>query len=37
LVNAEISGDIEGLRINDVEVWPLVEAELEALNSAAPR
>jgi uncharacterized protein YjbI with pentapeptide repeats len=27
LYNADISGDIEGLRINGVEVAPLVEAE----------
>jgi hypothetical protein len=29
LYNADISGDIEGLRVNGVEVAPLVEAELD--------
>ena len=29
LFNADISGDIEGLRVNGVEVAPLVEAELD--------
>jgi uncharacterized protein YjbI with pentapeptide repeats len=29
LVDADVSGDIEGLRINGVEVAPLVDAELE--------
>jgi hypothetical protein len=29
LCGAEISGDIEGLRINDVEIEPLVRAELD--------
>src|SRR5580658_10319571 len=28
-VNADISGDLEGLRLNGVEVAPLVAAELE--------
>src|SRR5580692_1951351 len=28
-INADISGDIEGLRLNGVEVAPLVMAELE--------
>ena len=30
-VNADISADIEGLRLNGVEIAPLVEAELERL------
>ncbi|MFZ0168364.1 MAG: DinB family protein [Candidatus Dormiibacterota bacterium] len=29
LCNADISGDIEGLRVNGIEVAPLVEAELD--------
>lgn len=29
LRNADISGDIEGLHVNDVEIAPLVEAELD--------
>jgi len=28
---ADISGDLEGLRLNGVEVAPLVEAELERM------
>lgn len=31
LMNADISGDIEGLRVNGVEVGPLVRAELDRL------
>jgi len=29
LVNARISGLIDGLTVNDVEVWPLIRAELD--------
>ena len=29
LRNVEITGEVEGLRVNGMEVWPLVEAELD--------
>jgi hypothetical protein len=32
LVNADIDGAIDGLRVNGVEVMPLIEAELDRLN-----